>query len=60
MNWDTETADKCKLPEYLPNACDKCRDYRYCHRQTQIRLDLFEDEQKGRRDDIHGMDSFGR
>lgn len=32
-NWDTETADHCQLPELIPNICERCRDYDYCHRQ---------------------------
>lgn len=35
-NWDTETADKCRLPELIPNICEECRDYAYCHRQRTI------------------------
>jgi len=35
-NWDTETADKCRLPEYIPDICERCRDYAYCHRQLTI------------------------
>ena len=35
-NWDTETADKCKLPELIPEICDECRDYAYCHRQLTL------------------------
>ena len=41
-NWDTETADKCQLPKLIPDICDDCRDYRYCHRQL-----TFDDLQKG-------------
>ena len=36
--WDIKTADTCRLPELIPNICERCRDYRYCHRQ----LSLFE------------------
>lgn len=36
--WDIKTADTCRLPELIPNICERCRDYRYCHRQ----LGLFE------------------
>ena len=35
-NWDTETADKCKLPELIPDICEGCRDYAYCHRQLTL------------------------
>ena len=35
-NWDTETADSCRLPEHIPNICERCRDYEYCHRQLTI------------------------
>lgn len=40
-NWDTQTADKCKLPKLIPNICERCRDYAYCHRQLS-----FEEEKK--------------
>ena len=43
-NWDTETADTCRLPEFIPNACDQCRDYAYCHRQ--LKLDFEKEEGK--------------
>ena len=39
-NWDTETADNCRLPELIPGICEQCRDYAYCHRQ----LSLFEED----------------
>lgn len=39
-NWDTETADNCRLPELIPGICERCRDYAYCHRQ----LNLFEED----------------
>lgn len=35
-NKETETADKCKLPQYLPDICERCRCYRYCHRQLSF------------------------
>lgn len=35
-SWELETADKCRLPELIPNVCDGCRDYAYCHRQLTI------------------------
>lgn len=35
-NWDTETADNCQLPKYVPNICERCRDYEYCHRQLTL------------------------
>lgn len=31
--WDIETADNCKLSSLIPNICERCRDYAYCHRQ---------------------------
>lgn len=43
MNWDTETADRCTLPKYIPDACERCRDYRYCYRQLSLE-DLLDDE----------------
>lgn len=39
--WDMQTADTCRLPKLIPNICERCRDYRYCHRQ----LWLFEKEE---------------
>ncbi len=36
VNWDTITADKCRLPELLPDSCKDCRDYDYCHRQLDF------------------------
>lgn len=36
MSWDTETADKCKLPELDPKLCDDCRCYAYCYRQMKM------------------------
>ena len=41
-NWDTETADKCRLPELIPDICEECRDYEYCRRQ----LNLFDAEEE--------------
>lgn len=38
-NWDTETADKCILPELIPDICDRCRDYPYCFRQMTMEED---------------------
>jgi hypothetical protein len=35
-NWDTETADTCELPNLIPDICERCRDYAYCHRQMTI------------------------
>lgn len=35
-NWDTETADTCRLPEFIPDVCERCRCYAYCHRQRTI------------------------
>lgn len=35
-NWDTETADTCQLPKLIPDICERCRDYAYCHRQKTI------------------------
>lgn len=35
-NWDTETADNCRLPELIPRICEGCRDYLYCHRQLTL------------------------
>ena len=35
-NWDTKTADSCRLPELIPDICDRCRDKLYCYRQLSI------------------------
>lgn len=35
-NWDTETADTCKLPELIPDICNRCRCYDYCYRQMTL------------------------
>lgn len=43
--WDIETADKCELPELLPDICEKCRCYDYCHRQLTFD-DLARKEEK--------------
>lgn len=40
--WDIQTADNCRLPELIPNICEGCRTYAYCHRQ----LTLFKKEDK--------------
>ena len=36
--WDIITAQKCRLPELIPDICTTCRDYAYCHRQEQITI----------------------
>lgn len=46
QNWDTITADRCKMVELIPNICEGCRDYAYCYRQ----MNLFESEQINERD----------
>lgn len=47
--WELETAENCELPKLIPDICDRCRDYAYCHKQTQLSFDLFGDE-KGERE----------
>lgn len=42
-DWDTETADRCRLPELIPGICRRCRDYDYCHRQLSI-ADMMEEK----------------
>ena len=42
-NWDTETADECRLPEFIPDACERCRCYAYFHRQRTIE-EMLEEE----------------
>ena len=32
VNWDTQTADKCKVYKLLPNWCEDCRDQAYCRK----------------------------
>lgn len=41
-NWDTKTADKCRLPELIPGICLGCRDYDYCHRP--LKMEGFDDD----------------
>lgn len=37
QNWDTRTADSCKLPELMGNDyCNDCRDYAYCEAKGQF------------------------
>ena len=38
-NWDTRSADNCRLPELIPSICDSCRDYAYCHNKTNLPCD---------------------
>lgn len=45
MSWDTETADKCKLPELDPKFCDDCRCYAYCYRQLSMPLPETKEEE---------------
>lgn len=40
--WDIKTADTCRLPELIPNICERCRDIKYC--QRQLTLDLMRGE----------------
>lgn len=42
-NWDTETADKCELSNLIKGICERCRNYRYCHRP----ITLFDEEVTG-------------
>lgn len=44
-NWDTRTADTCTLPKYIKDACLRCRDYKYCYRQTALDLSEEGDEE---------------
>lgn len=32
-SWDIKTADNCKLPDLIPDICQRCRCDAYCHRQ---------------------------
>lgn len=34
--WDIKTAYNCRLPELIPDICERCRDYKYCHRQLTL------------------------
>lgn len=45
MSKETESADRCQLPKLIPDICERCRDYKYCHRQLKLE---FEDEKKGK------------
>lgn len=35
-NWDTQTADRCTLPELIRGTCQRCRDRAYCYRQRSL------------------------
>ena len=48
--WDIKTADKCKLPELIPDICEDCRDYDYCHRERTIFDWLKEGDDNGQTD----------
>lgn len=39
-NWDTETADRCKLPDLLPEICERCRDKKYCRRNDNGQMTI--------------------
>lgn len=45
-NWDTETANKCRLPDLIPGICEGCRDRRYCEAKKKPKqIGLFEEEE---------------
>ena len=50
VNWDTRTADKCKIPTVKPEFCNGCRDLAYCTAQKarkQISIfDLLEEQEE--------------
>lgn len=43
-NYDTRTADNCRLPELIPDICERCRDNAYCYRQQSFDFKQFEQE----------------
>lgn len=45
-NWDTETAKDCKMKDYLPKACEKCRDRLFCSKHRQISIEDWLEETK--------------
>lgn len=47
-NWDTRTADNCKLPDLIPEICENCRDIQYCEakeRGKQMTFDELESDE---------------
>ena len=50
VNWDSRTADKCKIPTVKPEFCNDCRDLAYCTAQKarkQISIfDLLEEQEE--------------
>ena len=38
-NWDTRTALTCRLPEIMKDACEGCRDRRFCDSHKQMTID---------------------
>lgn len=43
-NWDTETAKSCRIPDYVPYACDICRDRLYCQKNKYglVQMSIFD------------------
>lgn len=41
-NWDTRTADNCKLPDLMPEACDNCRDILYCKSKHGVQTTIWD------------------
>lgn len=39
-NWDTRTALKCKIPDLLPNWCNRCRDKAFCKKHGKFRKQI--------------------
>ncbi len=38
-NWDTKTADTCKIRALKPEWCKDCRTYAYCYKYTQMTIE---------------------
>jgi len=43
VNWDTRTADNCKLPDLIPEICENCRDIQYCKAKERGKQMTFDD-----------------
>lgn len=43
-NWDTKTAKSCRLPEFKSDACETCRDKRYCevHKHGLVQMSIWD------------------
>ena len=37
--WDIISAHNCELPKLIPDVCDTCRNYAYCHNKSNFPCD---------------------